>query len=174
MTDNALSRCIYYLNRYKLRMKYSNYVEFWMDHAVILFQSSLIVGVLLLFLTDALAVQKHKGCLTRDELEMQARRLQRRTGRHNEHRAVHAVSSPSCSDFTHWVFSSDLKNRSLSPWRSRWVSFPKLLPQLIIHPRIDSGACFTPDVVINFPIFTTCKQWLRLLFRPGNLVRFLN
>ncbi|KAF4091621.1 hypothetical protein AMELA_G00039000 [Ameiurus melas] len=92
--------------------------------------SSLIVGALLLFLTDALAVQKHKGCLTRRELEIQAKRLLRRTGRPTEHRAVHAVSSPSCSDFTHWVFSSDLKNRSLSPWRSRFETDHNLFPSV--------------------------------------------
>ncbi|XP_026783442.1 interleukin-17C [Pangasianodon hypophthalmus] len=92
--------------------------------------SSLIVGVLLLSLTDVLTGQKHKGCLPQDELMIQAKKFLRRTGRHSEHRAARAVSAASCSDFTHWVFSSDLKNRSLSPWRSRVETAHDLIPSV--------------------------------------------
>lgn len=100
-------------------MELNNYVEFHLNRGVILFQSSLIVGVLLLFLTDALTGLKHRGCLPQDEVMIQAKKFLRRSGRHTEHRGARAVSTASCSDFTHWIYSSDLKNRSLSPWRTR-------------------------------------------------------
>lgn len=116
----------WWVNCYALGMKSKNNGEFEFNRGAILFQSSLIVGVLLLVLTDVLAVQKHKGCMHENELMNQAKKFLRRAGRYTEHKAARAESTPSCSDFTHWTYSGEQKNRSLSPWRSRWVPFLNL------------------------------------------------
>ncbi|KAK3570446.1 hypothetical protein QTP86_019312 [Hemibagrus guttatus] len=106
--------------------------------------SSLRVGFLLFFLADVVIGEKHKGCLPQNELLIQAKKFLRRTGRHTEHRAAHAVSTASCSDFTHWVFSSDLKNRSLSPWRSRLETDHDMIPSVY-----EVAECLCSGCIIN-------------------------
>ncbi|XP_027017664.1 interleukin-17C [Tachysurus fulvidraco] len=92
--------------------------------------SCLRVGILLLFLVDAATGEKHKGCLPQNQLLIQAKKLLRRTGRPTEHRARRAVSHTSCADFTQLAFSSDLKNRSLSPWQSILETDPDMIPSV--------------------------------------------
>ncbi|XP_060778931.1 interleukin-17C isoform X2 [Neoarius graeffei] len=106
---------------------------------------SLLFGVLLLSLTDALTEQRHKGCLPQHEFTVQAKKLLRRAGRHAEHRAAAARSAPtaSCSDFTQ-IFSHELKNRSLSPWRSSFETDHSLIP-----PVYEVAECLCSGCIID-------------------------
>ncbi|KAI5623942.1 interleukin-17C precursor, partial [Silurus asotus] len=103
-----------------------------------------IAGVFMLFLKDALTEQKLRGCLTHDEFTHQGNKLLRRAGRHNDLRAAPAVSAASCQDFTHMVFSSELKNRSLSPWRSKFVKDQHLIPSVY-----EEAECLCSGCIIN-------------------------
>ncbi|KAM9481603.1 interleukin-17C [Clarias gariepinus] len=105
---------------------------------------TLIAGVLLLSLTHAVTGEKHKGCFHEEELMTQAKKFLRRTSRYTEHVPARPRSTASCSDFTHWVFSPDLKNRSLSPWRSRVETDPNLIPSVY-----EVAECLCSGCIIN-------------------------
>ncbi|KAF7699021.1 interleukin-17C isoform X2 [Silurus meridionalis] len=106
--------------------------------------SYLIAGVFMLFLKDALTEQKLRGCLTNDELMHQEKKLLRRAGRHIDLRAAPSVSAASCQDFTHLVFSSELKNRSLSPWRLKFETNNHLIPSVY-----EVAECLCSGCIIN-------------------------
>ncbi|TSK38525.1 Interleukin-17C [Bagarius yarrelli] len=113
--------------------------------------SSLILGFSLILISDAVKGEKHRGCLPADELLMQAKKFLRRTGRTTEHgvahagsRAAPAVSNAKCSDYKQWTSSSELMNRSLSPWRSILRTDHDLIPS-----AYEEAECLCSGCIIN-------------------------
>ncbi|XP_066540558.1 interleukin-17C [Hoplias malabaricus] len=113
--------------------------------ALFLVQSPLILGVLLVLLSVTLAHHKDKltSCLPEDVLMKRVEKLRQRS-LHAEQITGRVATELSCSEFSRTDFSSELRNRSLSPWRIVTHTDTSMIPQ-----TYDVAECLCSGCIIN-------------------------
>ncbi|XP_017551627.1 interleukin-17C [Pygocentrus nattereri] len=107
----------------------------------------LLAGLLFVLVTDVVAEHKHRlsFCLPEGALFKRVEKLLHRSAWRTERMRGHpAAAELSCSEFSRTQFSSEPRNRSLSPWRLITHPNPNMYPE-----TYEEAKCLCSGCIIN-------------------------